>query len=354
MFDVQVVGSAQEVGQEAWDRLSVGRPFASYRWYQFGERAMAYARPIYILLWQHGEPVARATFWLTGREVLPIPSTRRLGDRACWLFETLFRRWPLLLCQSPPSGIAVSGLVLPDPPVRDVALRTIAEAALEVGSKHRASFCIFSYLSQEEATLPGWPGVYLSSAVPGPGTWLDIAWDDFEGYLGHLGKKQRYNLRRNYRLGQDLGIEITHHPEVLDVDRALELHHNVNRRYGARTEPWVRGTLEHAGLADSAWLAARQDGQLVGCELVLSDGEASTVTILGLDYSTQYVYFMLGCEDIRYAVERRSRRLRWGSETYDVKRRLGFQDESNNYLVFAGVGSGLQRLGSWMTKTWGG
>jgi predicted N-acyltransferase len=348
MFDVQIVGSAQEVGQEEWDRLSGGRAFSSYRWYQFGERAMAYAQPIYILLRRHGELVARGTFWLTRREVLPIPS-----NAACRLFETLFERWPLLLCQSPPSGVAISGLVLPDPPMRDAALRTIAEAALEVGSKRGASFCIFSYLNREEATLPGWPSAFIWSAVPGPGTWLDIVWDDFEGYLGHLGKKQRYNLRRNYRLGCEQGIEITHHPEVLDVDRAMELHQNVNQRYGARTETWVRGTLENADLADAVWLAAHQNGRLVGCELILNDGDASTVTILGLDYSTQYVYFMLGCEDIRYAVERRSRRLRWGSETYDVKRRLGFQDEGNNYLVFAGAGRSLQRLGSWMAKVWG-
>ena len=40
-FDVQIVHSVEEIGQEAWDHLAGDRPFASYRWYRFGERVLA-------------------------------------------------------------------------------------------------------------------------------------------------------------------------------------------------------------------------------------------------------------------------------------------------------------------------
>ena len=40
--------------------------------------------------------------------------------------------------------------------------------------------------------------------------------------------------------------------------------------------------------------------------------------------------------------------LRWGSLTYDVKRRLGFELESNDWVVFGGRGAVLQRLGCWL------
>jgi hypothetical protein len=347
-LDVQIVHCADEVGREAWDRLSAGRPYGSFDWYRFGEKAMGYAKPIYILVTVSGEPVARATFWLTGREVLPIPSA--VASYALGLF---FRRRPLLLCQSPPSGIATSGLVLPSRPLRDAALRAIVEAVLAIGAEYKVSFCAFSYLEPWEANLMAWPNSCLSTAVPGPGTRLTIAWPELDGYLAHLGKKQRYNFRRNCRLGTESGIVVSRHRTVQDVERALELHGNVNRRYGARTEPWVRGTLEHAGMADAVWLAAWRNDRLVGCELVLGDGGAWTVTILGLDYAERYVYYLLGWEDIRYAIERKGRNLRWGSESYAVKRRLGFHQETSNHLVVMGIGRWFEGLGRWMAARWG-
>jgi predicted N-acyltransferase len=343
-FDVRIFHSVEEVGQEAWDHLSGGRPFTSYRWYRFGERVMAYDTPLYVVLFRQGEPVARATLWLTGREYLPI---RVKPVRL--VLEAMIGCWPLLICHSPLSSTtATSGLTLPGPPLREAALRTIAEVARELLEKNRGSFCLFSYLEEQEAREPGWPDPFVWTKVPDPGTRLDITWPDFEGYLAHLRKKQRYNVRRNMRLASELGIEIKQHPVVRDVDRAMTLHRNVNRRHKSGTVSWMRGALEHAGMVDAVWLTAEVEGRLVGCELMLGDGDAWLVTGLGLDYTTEYAYFVLGYADIRCAIERGARFLRWGSLTYDVKERLGFEAESSDYDVFAGRGKLLQRLGRWV------
>jgi predicted N-acyltransferase len=342
-FDVQIAHGVEEIGQETWDHLSGDRPFTSYGWYRFGEKAAGYDMPTYVILSHQGDPVARATFWLTSRELLPIPS-----KLVRYVLEAMLRRWPLLICQSPlSSAAATSGLILPDLPLRDLALQTIADVAQELVRKNRVSFCLYSYLEEHETRWAGWPNHYLRGQTPGPGTRLNIIWPDFEGYLAHLGKKQRYNLRRNCRLASNLGIEVRCYPTVTDVDKALDLHRNVNRRHNSRTEPWMRGAMEHAHMVDAVWLTAEIGGRIVGCELMLSDKNAWLVTGLGLDYAVEYAYFLLGYADIRYAIERGARLLRWGSLTYEVKERLGFQKESNTYDIFAGRGL-FQTLGSWM------
>jgi predicted N-acyltransferase len=343
-FDVQIAHSVEEVGQETWDRLSGDRPFASYRWYRFGERAMAYAQPIYVLLFGGNEPVARATFWLTPRELIPMqPRVVR------HLLESMLRRWPLLICQSPlTSAASCSGLILPEPPLRDEALRVIARVARDLGSRHRISFAIFGYLEEHEARGWDWPEDWAPTVMWGSGTRMEVTWPDFESYLADLGKKRRYNIRRNLRLGAEVGIEIAYHPDVEDIEKAMALHSNVNRRHRAPTEPWMRGAMEHAHMVDSAWLTASVDGRLVGCELMLGDRGVWLVTGLGLDYSVDYAYFMLGYADIQCAIERGAKMLRWGSLAYEVKRRLGFELESNDWVVFSARGGLLQGLGRWL------
>lgn len=341
-FDIQIARGVEQVGKDVWDLLSGDVPFTSYRWYRFGERAMVPDEPIYVILSRHGEPVARATFWLTSRELMPLDS--ELLRRSV---QVMMRRWPLLLCQAPlGSSAATSGLSLPEPPLRDAALETITEVAHEIGKEHRVSFCVFSYLEDDEIQRPSWPKHFRRFTTPGPGTCLAIVWDDFDGYLAHLRKKQRYNIKRNNRLAVEQGIEIGCHPEVVDIDGAMALHESLNRRFKALTEPWMRGAFEHASMVDCAWLTAEVEDRLVGCELMLGDRGAWLVTGLGLDHSIKYAYFALGYADLRYAIERGARLLRWGSETYEVKERLGFQRESNNHDVFAGIGL-FQKLGEW-------
>jgi hypothetical protein len=69
-----------------------------------------------------------------------------------------------------------------------------------------------------------------------------------------------------------------------------------------------------------------------------------------LDHRARNVYFVLGYEDIRYAIEHGARTLRWGSETYEVKERLGFEPEGHNNLIFASRWALLQSFGRWVAE----
>ena len=337
-YEVRVAHDVEEVGQSEWDSLGKAQPFASYRWYRFCEAVFAGDLPIYVTLYRGGEPVARATFWLKSRESLPTRS--RI---ARFVVDRVLHHRPLLACRSPISG--TTGLILPAPPHREAALETILQTAQELARKHRISFLLFDYLDTAEMNWSGWPEDYVRMPNTSPGTRLAIAWADFDSYLAHLSKKRRYNIRRNCRLAAEKGIRIVQYPAVMDLEKAMELHRNVNRRYKIPTDLSMRPAMAHAEMVDAVWLAAEQDGQLVGCELMLGDRGTWLVTGLGLDHSVSLVYFILGYEDIRYAIEQGAQALRWGSETYEVKGRLGFEPEDYNNLIFASRWPLLQSFG---------
>jgi hypothetical protein len=101
--------------------------------------------------------------------------------------------------------------------------------------------------------------------------------------------------------------------------------------------------LENINLINAVWLTASVDGRIAGCELILEDNGTQMVTSLGLASTVSHIYHILGYADIQYAIEKGARFLRWGSGSYDTKRRLGFELEYNNYVVFRGL-TPLSRL----------
>ncbi len=327
-LDVEIFHSVEEVGQETWDHLSAKRPCASYRWYRFGERISTNVKPIYIVLSRKGEPLARATFWLKRQE--PLPTSSKI---VCYLTEVLLRRWPLLLCRTPWRSGA-SGLVFPDPPLRDVALTTIVQAAWDQARQHRASFLVFDYLTRSEMKSNSWSETFILTTTPGPGTRLNITRPDFESYLKDLSKSMWKDYRRHCNRAADLGIQVKRHPTVTSLDEAMVLIRNVERRHQSAPDPWARLVLENAHMLDATWLTAEIEGRLVGCGLLLGDRDSRLVTLLGLDYDVRYAYFQLIYEAIRCAIDEEVRLLRGGSGAYEIKQRLGFQLEHNNYTAF--------------------
>jgi predicted N-acyltransferase len=342
-LDLRVVHSVAEIGQEAWDRLAGDRPFASYRWYRFGETVLAGDLPVYLLLYRSGEPVARATFWVRRNE--PVPLGPGLLRR---LVEALLRRWPLLICQAPLAD--ASGLILPEPSLRGEALAIIARAAQEEAQRHRASFVPFVYLGPEEAACSGWPRAYGAVELPEQGTCLPIVWPDFEGYLRSRSKSMRKDYRRHCNRAADLAVEITAHPAVGQPDEALALIRSVEAHHGSTPKPWARAALQHAGMVDAVWLTGKIDRRLVTCGLLLGDGGAWFLTLLGLDYGVQYAYFQLLYAALRCAIERGARLLMGGTGAYETKQRLGFQLVDTNYVAFAGRGPLLRGLGRWLGR----
>ena len=329
--DVQVFTSVREVGQDAWDRLGNGRPFTSYRWYAFGERVLADCRPVYVIWSEGGKPAARGTFWLTRDEPLPVAS-RPVRS----VLESFFRRWPLLVCRSPLSSS--EGLILPEPARRETALKAISEAAFGELCREHGSFLLFDYLNEEETNFVGWPAASSTIVMDDPGTSLRLTWCDFQEFLMKNEHRMHQHYRRTSREAADLGIQITRHKSVEEIDRAIELIRNVERRHKSVQNRLARPILENMQMADSTWLAARRGSSLVGCLLLLEDNGGQFAFLPGLTYDEPCTYFMLLYEAIRNAFDRGITLLRWGNSAYEIKRRLGFELEDTNRVVYRGRG----------------
>ena len=326
-FDIQIVHSIKEIDQAAWDKLGNGQPFTSWRWYRFGETVMNDCIPVYIILSQAGQMLARATFWVIRNEPIPIS----------WIplryaTQALLRHWPLFICRSPLAN--TSGLILPEPPRRQSALETLIGVAKEEARRYKASFLLFDYLDEEQTQRSGWPKEFSSVAVPDPGTRMEITWSNFDQYLASLKPKVRKHYRQYNREAEELGIKIICQDNVTDIEPALALIRKVEQRHHSSPNPWARGILENANLAGAIWLTARLNNRLIGCELILDDNGTQMVTSLGMANDFPHIYFLLGYADIRHAIEKDMHSLRWGSGAFEAKQRLGFELEHNNHVLF--------------------
>jgi len=332
--ELQIAHSVTEIGAEAWDSLSEGRPFSSYRWYVFGESVLVNCPPTYLVFRDGKTPVARAAFWLKRQEWLPIASK---SVRA-WA-ERLLEQRPLFVCETPLA--CMPGLILPELTGRTAILQKIAQTAHELAKQSRTLCALFSYIKREEATHTDWPKNYAAISYSDAETSLQISWTDYESYIKHLAKSTRRNIRLHCKEADEMGITIKVDSSTTALDEAVTLVQNVETHHRVGHRPWTRAMLQNAHLVDSRWISAWIGDRLVGCCSLLSDGTAQTATLLGLDYELSqwiYVYYQLIYAVVRCAIESGCRELYGGGGAYELKRRLGFKVLPDDYMVLAPTG----------------
>jgi predicted N-acyltransferase len=339
-IDIKTASSIHEIDAGLWDELSIDKPFQSHGWYGYGEQVMADCPPVYLLAFSNGALIARACLWLVGNE--PVPKT--LGPVRN-IAVTMLKRWPLLICRSPLSY--TTGLVFANNMSQPEVLSAFSEAALYESNVRRASFVIFDY--QSKAIANEWNHYFSVISTPNPGTHMENHWGTMDEYLMSAGKKNRQHYKRVLREAERMGIKIERHLNVENPDVALQLIRNVERRHGALPNPWAGRMLENIPMVNGSFLTAKIDNQLVGCGLALEDNSAQMTSSLGLAENVPYVYFMLLYESLNMAFEHNVRLLRWGSGAYDVKLRLGFTLEDNDFLAFAATSPYLQKVVRWLT-----
>jgi predicted N-acyltransferase len=320
--------SIKELDTKAWDRLSGHLPFQSHRWYSFGERVLFDCPPVYLLVYDGSKLSARASLWLVRNEPLPkMPAPVKL------IISALLKRWPLLICRSPLAN--TSGIILDDHSQREAVLAALADAALAEARQRRASIVLFDFLTESE--MDQWPSYCARLKMPSAGTVLQNRWQSMEEFLADGNKKDRQHYKRTLREADKLGIQLTHHDVVHQVDAALTLIQKVEDRYSSSHNPWMRPLLENIDMVNGAWLEAHINNRFVGCGLILEDQGVQLTTGLGLTENIPYVYFRLIYASLEAAFARKVKLLRWGTGAYEVKQRLGFQLEQNNNSVLFGA-----------------
>jgi predicted N-acyltransferase len=334
-FRLKTYQHITEIDASLWDGISHQQPFGSYRWHFYAEKVMPECQPFYILVFQDTKLIGRAAFYLSPSEPLPLkPGFLRN------IAQQIFRRWPLMIGRTPFANL--SGVLLADASTQANVLKIISRAALEQARFCSASFVLFDFVEQELTISPGWESRFRRMMVNDPGTLMECSSPDFESYLSGLGKDERYHYRRIQRKAHELGIVVERHTSAKYLDESLSLIRNVETKHTSTPIPWTRAMLENLDLADGTWLTAHIGNRLVGCGLTLRDNGAQINTALGLVDDVPYVYFALVYESLRLAFENGIRLVRLGSGAYDVKKRLGFQLETNNYVMAASPNSALQ------------
>lgn len=326
---VEVFHNISEIKPEVWNRIAAGRGFQSHAWYTFGERAMAEAKPTYLLAYDGTSAVAGAALFKVHNEPLPLPAIARE------FMASVFKHKPLLACRSPLAD--TSALLLPGEPLRDKALSALAKAAQEQFKKQKCSFLLFDFLLTEQLRY-GWPNGFTPLTVSEPGTFMPMEWQSFEEYLNSASKKDRQELKRSVTEAEKNGLELTKHRKVGEIDAALNLIQNVSIWHGSAPSPWTRGLLENFSLIDGEWLELRKEGKLVGCGAIVRDNRFQLVTALGLEDDVPGGYFYLLCAALQEAFEHKVRLVRFGAGAYDVKRRLGFHLEDTNHAMVTMAG----------------
>ena len=327
-FEVKTFYRISDIDALAWDQLSGQSPFQSYHWFTFGERVMSDCPPVYLLVYANNLLIARAAFWLVRNEPLPkMPAPVRLLVRA------LLKRWPLLICRSPMAN--TSGLIMKDGLPSEAILERISKTAIAEASKINASIVLFDFL--DESNTLGWPSSFVTLKMPSPGTILKNRWQSLEDFLADGNKKDRQHYKRSLREAEKLGIRLTQHKSIPDIEVALALIRKVEQRYSSSPNPWLSNMLKNIEMVDGTWLEAHINEKLVGCGLIVNDKNVQMTTALGLADNIPYVYFLLIYASLEAAFKRKIEWLRWGTGAYEVKQRLGFELEQNNHSVLAGT-----------------
>jgi hypothetical protein len=252
---------------------------------------------------------------------------------------SVFKQRPLLVCRSPLAD--TSALLLPGEPLRDLALTTLAQSAYEQFKQQRCSFLVFDYLLTEQLRYPAWPQEFEPITVSEPGTYMPVEWGSFEDYLESGNKHDRQHYKRNLHEAEKNGLVLTKHKTIADIEKSLKLIRNVSIWHGAAPNPWMQGLLENFSRLDGTWLEIHKEKKLVGCGAIMRDNKFQLVTALGLEDDVPEGYFLLLYTALQEAFENDIRLIRFGSGSYDIKRRLGFHLEDTNHamITMAGLSS---------------
>ncbi len=156
---------------------------------------------------------------------------------------------------------------------------------------------------------------------------LDVEWPDFDGYLASRPSAKRRNIRRGIEDSERLGLRcetgVRDVPEIAQMVLRTARHHQspvfFDRQYLERIFDELAGLIETFRLTVA--------GRTVLTCVALADGTELLPWCIGFEYESlgQYGHYnYLYAELIRYAAERRYRRINLGRGTYYIKRKYGY------------------------------
>lgn len=169
----------------------------------------------------------------------------------------------------------------------------------------------------------------FSSLKQAPMTYLDVQWRTFKEYLGSLPRKAKKNIRHTLNQGKRKGLRLEHSHNFSDTDTLFTLYNAGLERHGYEnvvpfTSVLYRNLEKYVG--DYAYiLRCYHNDDLLGYWTYFFDRESASMAICGLGpRAREYnAYFNICYDAVREMIEKGCKHIRFGSTTYEVKRRIG-------------------------------
>jgi hypothetical protein len=233
------------------------------------------------------------------------------------------------------SPIALGLTVSRKPGLSQDSLREIIHQLKTYAAAHGEQLLLFRDFSDppdplEEALLA--QDFALIPSVPAAR--LPVIWRSFDDYVSDLRYKYRNNLKRSQKRKEVCRIQtvITNDGQILShLQELCQLSQNVHDH--ATELPRERiGLAYHQAMYDhfrrpSRWLLYFQDQQLVAYLHLVAYNRSMTAQYIGLDYQVSHqaqLYFNIGYDLIRYAIENGVNWIDGGATSYTAKSAAGF------------------------------
>jgi len=347
-YDVKIINRIEDINEGEWDALGAGVPCGSLGWTRFALDASPDFQPCFILLYEGGRLVGRATAAFNKQHGMSIPSPiKRM------VVDNLLTRFPLLQCQAAPANLTcMSSLILPEGNEVE-AMRCITTALHQIARLRPTSFIALGWLTEAEQRAIAQTGLYHTQAHNE--TVLVNRWANFDEYVQTLSKTARKDYRQHTNHARKMGIRIEETRQFAQyADQFQALMGNVDAHYqnnGSAIPSRAFFELAERELADSgAMLLAWVGDTLAGFGYLLHDQGILKPSLLGKDYRYQYVYFEIFYAMLRYGIDNGFRLIRGGvGGAYQFKTSLGFENRptytayTSPSPVFGWIGTRLTR-----------
>lgn len=331
----EIITGIDQVDPQTWATITAGYPFAGCIWYRFGE-AVLQGQGYYAIVYDGSTPVGGAAFLAYYREQTDIKN-KLVYDA----LQFYLSRFPLLVCRTSPTTNWRGFFLPPDKALHHEVLAEINKAAKEVARRVRASFLLTDYLEESDIDTLDWGDFTPLKGYLEQGMIMHIEWDTFDEFLAAQRKRSK-SFARRYRTHTEeaaaLGVKVVFEPKPVHLERAEELFHIIENKYGHFPYPYARAVLESVSLLpDIAHMTAYLDDKLILSELMLYDAttQVCTPAMFGRDQDVPFAYFLTRYEMIRHAIEHFHAKT-WVGSTGAVhfKDQTGFVPDPRNNLVF--------------------
>ncbi|MBS0193755.1 MAG: GNAT family N-acetyltransferase [Proteobacteria bacterium] len=339
-MQIVLAPSVEAFGAAEWNRLFPGEA-EDWSYYRATERArMPGFQWRYIGVREQGQLRAAAPAFIT-----PYPLDTTLKGSLRTVVGGLARAAPgllrprMLALGSPVGEVCHVGFA-PDCGAHDKArlFGTILDACEAEAARRRVRLFAVKDLPDHDATA-ALHGTLLARGLrrqSGLATAaLELPFADLDGYFASLSRATRRDLRRKWRVREQLRIERRSHLDGIR-EQVVGLYRQTLARADMRLEEipaeWFENVL--AGMSGRASCVCYWEGErLVAFNLVLEEGSRLIDKYIGMDYARARelnLYYVSWLENIRYAIERGLPVYQSGQGLAEEKRRMGCALQANS------------------------